>query len=341
MQKRNKVSIIGEDILTDRNLTPSEKMVYARICYFEEFFENVETTASYLGLKVWTVQSAKRKLESLGYISCVQNTGRGKVYVADVNLGIYERRRVCLEQSQSLVTTKSDVGKNKVRVCLEQSQSLEKPKSCIGEEIGVLGKNIGKNIGKNENIKNKKSRIFKKPSVEEVQEYCEERNNQVNAESFVDYYESKGWLIGKSPMKDWKAAVRTWERNGYGQQSVGVQVSTKDVLYQPKNQEDVTYQKMFQMWRKYLGVSLKETENQVQSCRELLDDLGEDGLERLIVALRMRSEHSFLTRELTSVKDFVTLNENKMVVQGFYDKNWKMWKMKQEAAAQGKKVWEL
>ena len=50
-------------------------------------------------------------------------------------------------------------------------------------------------------------------TVEEVKEYCKERKNSVDADTFVDFYQSKGWLVGKNPMKDWKAAVRTWERN--------------------------------------------------------------------------------------------------------------------------------
>ena len=58
-----------------------------------------------------------------------------------------------------------------------------------------------------------KERKFKKPSLEEVKDYCNERNNNVNAEQFIDFYESNGWKVGKNPMKDWKACVRTWERN--------------------------------------------------------------------------------------------------------------------------------
>lgn len=52
---------------------------------------------------------------------------------------------------------------------------------------------------------------FSPPSVDDVREYCEERSNRVDAQSFVDFYASKGWLVGKTPMKDWKACVRTWE----------------------------------------------------------------------------------------------------------------------------------
>ena len=53
---------------------------------------------------------------------------------------------------------------------------------------------------------------FQKPKVEEVAAYCKERGNYVDARQFVDFYESKGWKVGSSPMKDWRAAVRTWEQ---------------------------------------------------------------------------------------------------------------------------------
>jgi hypothetical protein len=56
---------------------------------------------------------------------------------------------------------------------------------------------------------------FTKPSLEEVKQYCAERGNKVDAEKWYDYYEANGWKVGKNSMKDWKASVRTWERNGY------------------------------------------------------------------------------------------------------------------------------
>ena len=61
--------------------------------------------------------------------------------------------------------------------------------------------------------KKEKETHFKKPSYEEVEEYCNERNNNINPQKFIDFYESKGWMVGKNKMKDWKACVRTWERN--------------------------------------------------------------------------------------------------------------------------------
>ena len=54
---------------------------------------------------------------------------------------------------------------------------------------------------------------FTPPSIEEVAAYCQERGNGVDAARFVDFYSSKGWMVGKSRMKDWKAAVRNWERS--------------------------------------------------------------------------------------------------------------------------------
>lgn len=53
---------------------------------------------------------------------------------------------------------------------------------------------------------------FSPPSLSEVQAYISERGSAVDAQQFVDFYASKGWMVGKNRMKDWKAAVRTWEK---------------------------------------------------------------------------------------------------------------------------------
>ena len=63
------------------------------------------------------------------------------------------------------------------------------------------------------NIKEKSiKRKFEKPTIEQIQEYCIERNNGINAEAFYDFYESKNWYVGKNKMSNWKACVRTWEQ---------------------------------------------------------------------------------------------------------------------------------
>ena len=79
---------------------------------------------------------------------------------------------------------------------------------------------ISKDIDKG----NRERSAFRPPDVTEVRSYCQERKNKVDPERFVDFYTSKGWLVGKSKMKDWRAAVRNWEkeenaRSGTTQQS--------------------------------------------------------------------------------------------------------------------------
>lgn len=86
-------------------------------------------------------------------------------------------------------------------------------KSHIKYVEGVLkNKMLEENIPAN----NPKRKRFVKPTVEEVRQYCIERNNNVNAEQFFDYYESNGWKVGRNSMKDWKATVRRWASNNYG-----------------------------------------------------------------------------------------------------------------------------
>ena len=64
-------------------------------------------------------------------------------------------------------------------------------------------------------IEVKEKTRFQKPSIEDIQEYCIERKNNIEPESFFNYYESKGWKVGRSPMKSWKASIITWEKNNF------------------------------------------------------------------------------------------------------------------------------
>jgi len=65
---------------------------------------------------------------------------------------------------------------------------------------------------RNKEVKNKRNILYK-PTIEDVRAYCLERRNNVDPQRFIDYYTANGWRVGKNPMKDWKACVRTWERN--------------------------------------------------------------------------------------------------------------------------------
>ena len=80
-----------------------------------------------------------------------------------------------------------------------------------GPQIIKENKNI--NTGERDARTREKSVPFSAPSVAEVREYCNARRNGIDAEEFVAHYESNGWLIGKAPMKNWKAAVISWEKH--------------------------------------------------------------------------------------------------------------------------------
>ena len=68
----------------------------------------------------------------------------------------------------------------------------------------------------NPNPKESTRARFTPPTIHEVAEYCQERQNSVDPQQFVDFYASKGWRVGNQPMRDWRAAVRTWERRDAG-----------------------------------------------------------------------------------------------------------------------------
>ena len=95
-----------------------------------------------------------------------------------------------------LLTNKSEA-RARARTC-EEDQPIETTETEAPSETAYTGK----------------TRRFVKPTLDEVKAYVAERGSSVDAQSWYDHYESNGWMVGKTPMRDWKAAVRTWERNG-------------------------------------------------------------------------------------------------------------------------------
>lgn len=81
-----------------------------------------------------------------------------------------------------------------------------------GYQQGHSKGNTTNNINNINNSNNNNIGRFTPPTVEEVAAYCQERGNSISPEAFIDYYSSRGWMIGKNKMKDWKATVRNWER---------------------------------------------------------------------------------------------------------------------------------
>jgi hypothetical protein len=88
--------------------------------------------------------------------------------------------------------------------------SCEETKGLVVNKLNDLLETKLITINKNKEIKIT-NKLFKKPSINDVELYCIERDNKIDAISFVNFYESKGWMVGKNKMKDWRACVRTWE----------------------------------------------------------------------------------------------------------------------------------
>ena len=86
-----------------------------------------------------------------------------------------------------------------------QKQTGSKPEAKIKEERRNIKETLSKESAKKSG--------FKPPTPQEVADYVKEKGYQIDAEKFCDFYESKGWYVGKNKMKDWKAAVRTWARS--------------------------------------------------------------------------------------------------------------------------------
>lgn len=167
---------------------------------------NAEMLASVTGHQVGTIKQALSMFKELGLIEILEN---GAIYMLDIQNFIgkgsteADRKR---EYRQRIETDRTN-DQTKVREISEKSPpeiELE-----LKKEI-----KIEKEIDSSASTTTKRKR-FEKPTLSEIEQYCIERNNNVNAEQFFDYYESNGWKVGKNSMKDWKAAVRTWERSEY------------------------------------------------------------------------------------------------------------------------------
>lgn len=96
---------------------------------------------------------------------------------------------------------------------------LTKMLTAVNKNVnGAVNKNVKdnninsiNNINYNNIKENTKRKVFEKPTIEEIKQYCEERQNGINPIAFYNFYESKDWYIGKNKMKDFKACIRTWE----------------------------------------------------------------------------------------------------------------------------------
>lgn len=176
---------------------------------------NAEMLASVTGHQVGTIKQALSMFKELGLIEILEN---GAIYMLDIQnfigKGSTEADRQRLYDRRI-----SDERKQKK---LTQSRNLEEILKKSTPEIEIeLEKEIKieKEIDSSASTTTKRKR-FEKPTLSEIKQYCIERKNNVDAQHFYDYYESNGWKVGKNAMKNWQAAVRTWERSEYRKPTV-------------------------------------------------------------------------------------------------------------------------
>lgn len=135
------------------------------------------------------INSILNELEEFGYLQRTRNYVNGKI--DSWTYDIYEKPLYPKNEDIENV----DIEKLDIENCTQLNN-----KELNNKELN------------NKQYKENAKRKFSKPTLEEINQYCLERNNGINAEAFYDFYESKDWYVGKNKMKDWKACVRTWER---------------------------------------------------------------------------------------------------------------------------------
>ncbi len=150
------------------------------------------------------METTSKKRSDAGKEGAKKRWGKKKALISDNQIIITEENSKTIANaietdSKTIANaTKSDSNKNKRKENKEISPDGDTKKAPEGLSLPESPKTARKR--------------FEKPTIEEITAYCKERGNGIDALGFFDYYESKGWVIGKSPMKDWKAAVRNWER---------------------------------------------------------------------------------------------------------------------------------
>ena len=137
---------------------------------------------------------------------------------------------MCSDEEYYLPDTKDSTGcetavASRVRKHRERKKALQcnadvtqVKRLCNGEiekELEI-DKEIDKEIDNKCASTKQKRKRFVKPTISDIEQYCSEKNISINAQQFIDYYESNGWKVGRNSMKDWQATVRRWASNNYG-----------------------------------------------------------------------------------------------------------------------------
>lgn len=202
---------------------------------------NAEMLASVTGHQVGTIKQALSMFKELGLIEILEN---GAIYMLDIQNFIgkgsteADRRR---SYDRKIAQEKELLKVESVRNLREISEKST-PEIEIELEKDI---EIEKEIYSSAKSTTTKRKRFEKPTLSEIKEYCIERNNNVDAQHFFDHYESNGWKVGKNSMKNWQAAVRTWEKNSYTNTTKQTKKTnteqTLDAIYKVMNESEVEY----------------------------------------------------------------------------------------------------
>lgn len=167
-----------------------------------------------------TVMVAMNLLLNIGLVKKLEN---GELYLTQVEHMIGSQSKSAFKKQQQRLT-------NKKQHLIEGGQKVDNCPPDIEKEIELeLELEEDKEKDK-EKPKKASAKRFTPPTLEEVKEYCFERNNNVDAERFIDYYTANGWKVGKNSMKDWKASVRTWEKTSYAKPAPKQSTDTLDEM---------------------------------------------------------------------------------------------------------------
>lgn len=185
--------VIQDWMIEELKLKGMDLIIYAIIFGFSQD-EKSGFVGSQKYLAFWCNSSIRGVQKSLNKL-----TQNGLIYKSDSGL-----RTRSIDELSSLKSEQSSCEQDEQSSCQDE---LSSPNNI--DNIFILKEKINKKEKLDADDDEKKR--FKIPSVIEIASYCRKRNNSIDAQRFFDFYESKGWMIGKNKMKDWKAAVRTWE----------------------------------------------------------------------------------------------------------------------------------
>ena len=170
--------------------------------------------------------STLSKLVFIGLFSNADDEGRGRantLYLKSILFPYDEKLRAAdmektLEEIASHMSVTFYTHDEKEYYVLESwksFQTINKPtasKIPLPDGYRSTAVELPPNQKREEKKETEEKKELARPSLEQIREYCAQRKNKVDAQQFYDFYESKGWMIGKARMRDWKASVRTWER---------------------------------------------------------------------------------------------------------------------------------